>query len=464
MASLIDITSYTTEQINKLTTLLTLTPKDKRGEEMKKWKFSKPKFGTTVKENIPMFKIDITPEKRFLRVPFRFGCALNGGNLVNRDREYPKIPEMNFAQGLLEHQVSIIQEAYMQLYNYGTTSLNIYTGGGKTYMSAYLMSQIKCITCVFISIQTLVKSWETTFTNSFPELKDRIWIVGDKHIPENPAIIICMDQRATQIPEHLRRRIGCMIVDEAHLFCTISKVDTLLFLEPKYIIINTATLDRNDGMEIMMHSIVGTHKVERKSSKTFKLYKVMTDIKVPEEKNKSDVLDYSKFVNSQAEIAERNLMALNIIIGNPGHKFMIFTKTKKHVDNIAALCAHNGIDYDTLYGSKNKFEDKNVLIFSISKTGTGFDLPTVLGEAFSGVKPDALILMTTIKEAGLMKQVLGRVLRHETPSFIYLIDSNKTCKSHYRENEEVFLESNGDITQIYYDPTVLGGGVKLDSL
>jgi superfamily II DNA or RNA helicase len=143
---------------------------------------------------------------------------------------------------------------------------------------------------------------------------------------------------------------------------------------------------------------------------------------------------------------------------------MIFTKTKKHVDNVAALCAHNGIDYDTLYGSKNKFDDKNVLIFSISKTGTGFDLPTVLGEAFSGVKPDALILMTTIKEAGLMKQVLGRVLRHDKPSFIYLIDSNKTCKSHYRENEEVFLESNGDITQIYYDPTVLGGGVKLDSL
>lgn len=460
MASLINITKHTDEQVNNIIKLLTLVPMDKEAEEKKKWKFAKKGFQTK-KEVIPMFQYDYIEGNRFLRVPFRVACALNEGKLVNRDREYPKV-EYKFAGNLLEHQVSIVQEAYTQMYNYGTTSLNIYTGGGKTYMSAFLLAQTQCIACVFLNLQTLIKSWENTFLAAFPDLKDRIWIVGEKYVPENPAIIICMDQRATQIPDHLRRKIGCMIIDEAHLFCTISKVPTLLYLEPKYIICNTATLNRNDGMEVMMHSIVGTHGVTRASVKPFKLFKVKTNIHIPEEMGKNG-LEYSKFVNEQADCMERNLIAMNIIHGNPGHKFMIFTKTKKHVDNIATLCQHYGIEYDTLYGTKKKFEDKNVLLFSIGKTGTGFDLSAALGEAFSGVTPDTLILMTTIKAEPKMKQVLGRVLRSATPRFVYLIDRNEVTKSHFRKTKQMFLESMAEIVEVDYNPVIPGGGVVLKS-
>lgn len=461
MSALIPLSSYTKEQFTQIIKLLTLIPIDKDAEKRKKFKFGGKQIPTAPKENIRMYRIEYKDGQPFIRAPFRFASGILN-TIVNRDREYPRV-EYNFTGNLREHQVSIIQEAYMQLYSYGTTSLNVYTGCGKTVMSSFLAGQVGLISCVLINLQSLIASWYNTFTTHFPELKDRIWIVGETPLPANVALIICMEGRLSQIDEELRKSIGCMIVDEAHLFCTPSKVDALLTLEPKYIICCTATLDRNDGMEVMMHSIVGTHGVERFSEKPFKLFKVNTNIKIEEEAGMYG-LNYSALVNEQANCVERNLMALNIINGNPGHKFMVFCKTKEHVDNIAQLCKHYSIDYDVLYGSKKKFEEKRVMIFSISKAGTGFDMSAYIGEMFSGVNPDTLIMMGTMKAEAKLKQVLGRVLRHPQPSFVYLIDKNAVEKRHFTETKEMFTSMKGEIIEVDYDGSVAGGGVRLDPI
>jgi superfamily II DNA or RNA helicase len=458
MATLIPIDAYSESQFKEICKLLTLVPTSKEFESKKKYMFGKSKIPQKKMEHIPMFMVDYIDGKAYLRIPFRFGCGLLG-KLVNRDREYTKI-DYNFSITLRDYQNSIVQEAYMQLYSYGTTTLNIFTGGGKTIMSAFLLAQTKCMACVIINLQTLIASWYNTFVMCFPELKDRIWVVGEGKMPENVAILICMDGRVEKIPEHIKKNIGCMIADEAHLLTTISKVSALLFLEPKYVIMNSATLDRDDGMEVMIHSIAGTHCVERMSEKPFKLYKVNTGIKIPEETGQFGV-NYGALVNTQADCMERNVMAINIIAGNPGRKFFIYCKTKKHVDNLSSLCKHYGMDHDTLYGSKKKFEDKNILIFSVSKTGTGFDLSAALGEAFSGKNPDVLILMTSIKSIPKLKQVLGRVLRSSSPHFVYLIDSNRIFKNHYSQTKEMFIKSKGVIREIDYNPEISGGGVVI---
>lgn len=459
MATLIPIDAYSEAQFKEICKLLTLVPESKEQKAKAKWSFGKSKIPVQQKQHIPMFMVDYIDGKAYLRVPFRFGCGFLG-KLVNRDREYPKI-EYNFAGTLRDYQIEIVQEAYMQLYNYGTTTLNVFTGAGKTYMSAWLLTQTKCIACVLINLQTLINSWYNTFCSSFPDMKERIWIVGEGPIPENVAIMICMDGRIDKIPEDLKRKVGTLLVDEIHLLTTASKVKALLSLEPKYVIANSATIERDDGMETMVYTIVGAHSVVRMSQKPFKFYKVNTGIRIPEEMTNQGVLNYSAFINDQADCMERNIMAINIIAGNPGRKFFIYCKTKKHVDNLAELCKHYGIEYDTLYGNKKKFEDKNVLIFSVSKTGTGFDLSAALGDAFSGKNPDVLILMTTIKSIPKLKQVLGRVLRSDKPHFVMLIDSNNVQKKHYRETKQMFIDSKGVIKEIDYDPTIRGGGVVI---
>jgi superfamily II DNA or RNA helicase len=459
MATLLAIDDYSEAQFKEICKLLTLVPESKEAKAKAKWNFGKSKIPTKAQEHIPMFMVDYIDGKAYLRVPFRFGCGFLG-KLVNRDRDFPKV-EYNFAGTLREHQVEIVQEAYTQLYHYGTTTLNVYTGCGKTYMSAWLLTQTKCIACVLINLQTLISSWYNTFCSSFPDLKERIWIVGEGPIPENVAMMICMDGRMDKIPEDLKRKVGTFIIDEVHLLSTLSKVKPLLSLEPKYIIANSATIERDNGMEVMIYSIVGNHSVVRLSQKPFKFYKVNTGIRISEELGAQGILNYSAFVNEQADSIERNIMAINIIAGNPGRKFFLYCKTKKHVDNLAELCRHYGIDYDTLYGNKKKFEDKNVLIFSVSKTGTGFDLSAALGDAFSGKNPDVLILMTTIKSVPKLKQVLGRVLRSDNPHFVLLVDSNNVCKKHYRETKQVFTDSKGTLKEIDYDSTIRGGGVVI---
>lgn len=458
MATLIPIDNYSEAQFKEITKMLTLVPASKELEARKKWNFGKNKIPEKKEAHVPMFMVDYIEGRAYLRVPFRFGCGLLN-KLVNRETEYPRI-EYNFSIQLRDYQVSIVQEAYMQLYSYGTTTLNVFTGAGKTIMSAYLLSQTRYIACVLINLQTLIPSWYNTFTMCFPDMKDRIWIVGEGPIPDNVCIMICMDGRIDKIPEEIKRKVGTFIVDEAHLLTTISKVPALLAFEPKYIIMNSATLERDNGMEIMIHSIAGTHGVVRMSQKPFKLYKVNTGIKIPEEIGQFGV-NYGALVNDQAETMERNVMAINIIAGNPGRKFFIYCKTKKHVELLAQLCNYYGMDNDTLYGSKKKFQDKNILIFSVSKTGTGFDLSAALGEAFSGVQPDVLILMTSIKSIPKLKQVLGRVLRSDSPHFVYLVDTNRIFKNHYNQTKEMFVKSCAKITEIDYNPDIRGGGVVI---
>jgi len=263
-----------------------------------------------------------------------------------------------------------------------------------------------------------------------------------------------------KIPDELKRKVGTLCVDEMHLLLVPSKVPALLALEPKYIILNSATLERDNGMEVMAYSIAGAHSVHRMSQKPFKFYKINTGIKIPEEMGQFG-LNFGAFVNEQADCMERNIMAINIIAGNPGRKFFLYCKTKKHVDNLSYLCKHYGIDHDTLYGSKKKFEDKNVLIFSVSKTGTGFDLSAALGDAFSGKNPDVLILMTSIKSIPKLKQVLGRVLRSDSPHFLQFCDRNSICTRHYRETKQMLIDSKGVIQEIDYNPTIRGGGVVI---
>jgi superfamily II DNA or RNA helicase len=459
MATLLSISEYGETKLKEICKLLTLIPVDKEAEDKKKYMFGKSKIPEKKIEHIPMFMVDYIDGKSYLRIPFRFGCGLLG-KLVNRDREYPKI-DYNFSATLRDYQISVVQEAYSQLYSYGTTTLALPTGFGKSIISTYLASLVKCKICVIISLQTLIPSWYSTFLSCFPDKKDKIWVVGEGKMPSDACIFICMDQRVEKIPE--KETIGCVLYDEIHLLSTQSRCPMFLGLQPKYIIACSATPEKVDGTHIIAQTVVGTHLVERLSEKPFKYYRVNTHIKIPEQMGSQGMLNFSALVNDQADCMERNIMAINIIAGNlEKHKFFVFTKTKAHCENIAKLCSHYGLEHDTLYGTKKKFEDKKILIASQQKAGVGFDYQNFLGEAFTGEQPDVLILMTSIKSISKLKQILGRVLRSSNPIFIFLCDNNQVFKKHYRETKQMFIDAKATIKEVDYDSTVRGGGVNLE--
>ena len=457
MSVVVPISSLTNEQIKDIDNILSFAEEDKE-EEKQKWnKFAK-KIPKKNKEIVKMYQVDIIQDKTYLRLPFRFACGFFG-RMMNRDRVYPEV-DFKFAIPLRPHQIPVVQEAYAQMYTYGTTQLSIPTGFGKSFMSVYLAGATRTVTAVVITIQALTDSWLTTFQTAFPDLKDRIWVVGEEKMPDNPAMIIFMYGRYEKIPEHIRKQIGCLIIDESHLHCTISRVPALLALEPKYVIGLSATPERDDGMERMIYSITGTHMVERLSENDYKIIKLKTDIKIPEERTMYGV-NYAKLVNDQAEIMERNIIPVNIVNSFPTRKFMILTKTKEHVEALEKLFEYYKIPCDSLYGSKKKYTETRVLIGTISKISTGFDESTKV-DNFSGVKIDTLILMTTLKKPTVLKQAFGRVVgRAENPRIVYLVDNNAVCKRHFNECKDLAERTKGEIVEFDYDSTIAGGGIVL---
>jgi superfamily II DNA or RNA helicase len=463
MSTLLPISSLHESKFKELETLLSIVPVDKEEEERKKWnKMASSKIPSKAKEIIPMFQIDYLGGAPYIRLPFRFASAYLG-KMANREPEqakkYSRV-EYDFKAELRPNQIPVAEEAFKQMASTGTTTLCLPTGFGKTLLSLYLAGLTKGIIAVNITIQALTESWLSTFLKCYPSMKDRIWVVGENEMPPDPAFILFMYTRYEKIPIELRNKISCLVIDEAHLHCTIGKVPALLSINPRYVIACTATLERNDGLESMMHTVVGTHNIERLSENPFKMVKLLTGLKLEEEQGMFG-LNYSKFVNEQADCMERNIMAVNIVNGNKHRKFMILTKTKEHVTNLEKLFKHYGLPCTTYFGSKKSYKDEKILIGSISKMGTGFDSATA-SDDFDGINANVLILMTTIKKEALMKQVCGRVVgRAENPTVVYMIDNNGTQKRHFNSTKSMIERCKGEIVEIKYDGSVAGGGVVL---
>jgi superfamily II DNA or RNA helicase len=463
MSTLIPIASLSEVQLKQIENMLSIVPIDKEEEERKKWnKMASSKIPSKPKEIIPMFQIDYMDGAPYIRVPFRFGSAFLN-KLANRDPEqaknYTRV-DFDFKAKLRDAQIPVAEEAFKQLVATGCTTLALNTGFGKTLLSLYLAGLTKGIIAVNITIQALTDSWMSTFEKCYPDMKDRIWVVGENEMPKDPAFILFMYTRYEKIPSEIRKKISCLVIDEAHLHCTVGKVPSLLSITPRYVIACTATLERNDGLETMMYTMVGEHNVERISENPFTMIKLKTGIKIEEERGMFG-LNYSKFVNEQADCLERNVMAVNIINGNKHRKYMILTKTKEHVTNLENLFKHYGMPCTTYFGNKKSYKDEKILIGSLGKISCGFDMATS-AEEFDGVNADVLILMTSIKKEPLLKQTIGRVVgRANDPVIVYFCDENATQKKHINVNKAMIEKVKGKIIEIKYDGSISGGGIVL---
>ena len=360
-------------------------------------------------------------------------------DLIPNDQLQHSSMNVQFTGTLRDHQIPIYDEAIDHLQNYGTTTLNLYPGAGKTAISVKIATTLKYLTVVLVTQIILVNQWHQTITKN---TNAKVWLVGEEKQPPTFDVIICLDKRFNVIGDDVKCKIGTMIIDEAHMFCTPSHVPCLLAFQPKFVIALSATLERDDMLHHMIYAICGEHGVYRESSTPFTVIKYHTGITSKSKLNKQGKVDFGQLQSELLMNPQRNQIILNLVNQYSGDKILILTKLVKHV-NVLYNIIKDHATCDFLCGKKTHYTDRRVLIGTTHKIGTGFDQEACI--TFDGIRFNLLILVCSIKKYQMLVQNVGRVLRCDTPTIIHFVDDHFVSQNHWKFCEKWYTKRHAII-------------------
>lgn len=404
----------------------------------------KRKYPNVKPKEVQMFQL----KEDNLYLPYMFGCSL----LQTRPNDFlpHKKIDIAFTGSLLDRQLEVVDETLEQLNTYGTTTLSLPPGWGKTAFSTYLSSKLGYTTLVIYHRTILGQQWKSSFSE---RTNAKIWCVEETpHEPEDGYdVILCMDGQIEKLFPHVIKSIGTLITDESHLLATSSRVECLLYTQPRYVIALSATLERQDGMHQMIQSIVGLHKIVKKIHKPFTVHHIHTGI-VPESVyNSRGDLDWSNFIKGVLMNERRNTIILELVKANRDKKILILTTLVEHVMILMKMIEDTGIKCDFMARNKRKYQDSPVLVGSISKISTGFDVASSATN-YDGTPIDYLIFATSFKDENLFTQTVGRVMRATSPHVSYIQDNHPILKKHWKMAEKFCKETGAVIQDINVSP------------
>ncbi len=435
MSYAIEASQLTNIQISSIKSMLCLVP------EKASTKYDA--YDGKVQQNIIFYVLD---RNNFYHIPFLFSSSLLQV-IPNINNIYPPKP-FSFTGKLRPNQVDIESEAWGQLQKWGTSTLGLYPGFGKTILGAKLSAREALLTCVLVHREILTTQWRKTYEDNTDAVT---WIVGEKlpresTLPHTCSVIICMDTRWHLIPPNMRDKIGFLIIDEAHAFCTPTHVNCLLSFHPKYVLAESASLLRDDGMHSMIHSICGTHGVFREIGKDFLVMKIVTNVTPVRKRNRMGGVDWNALVRNVLNDERRNRIITDLVSANLNRKILILTSQVEHAHHLNNLLLNNRIPCDVLCSTKKSYKDATVLVGTVSKIGTGFDQANFC-PVYDGRPFDLLILVCSIKKYPMLVQNVGRCFRADQPTVMHLVDNDNIFIGHWYKARKWYLMHGGSISE-----------------
>lgn len=438
MAVSIRIKDLDEKQQKEIDKMLTFIPEENKG-----FKFNKNNFYSAPVQGIVKMYYS---QDGAVNLPYRFACAYFK-QIFNRDKIYPSIyqqKEGNFSGKLLDRQKEPFRQALIYIKEYRTVTIALYPGFGKTFIGTMLSWYLNKKTCVLVHRDNVGKQWVKTFRNYFNLPPEEVVFVDNKEINPNFKILVCMDGRVEKIKEEYRRQIGTLIIDEAHCFCSLSKVRPMLSFSPKYTIAETATPTKDNGMHKMIQSICGTHYIRKISNKPYKFYLIQTNLEFDTDEPHNP---FGQLVNEQCRSPVRNQLIIDLLKSNKQYKTIIATSRTEHCKELKSLIEENGLESSELYGNKKNYVPKNILIGTGSKMGVGFDEANFCDD-YDGRPSELLLICYSFASWAPFEQVRGRGMRAENPIVVMFNDKHNISKKHFRQIRKWVKETNGTIIEI----------------
>lgn len=480
MAFPIHLSLLTTEEKIKIVEELTITPKAPQSSNPFLSKAGAPAI--TASSTTPPFKfLKASKEKDELRIPLFYALEMfgkeEGGGVWKKASFESTEPKIE----LKEAQKEIIQEATEHLKEMGCTTIQAQPGAGKTVMAIYLAIKLGLKAVIIVPRDPLVKQWIATVKKLLPssvspaseteEEKEVSHITT--YVPDQPSFekkkfekmtdeemdrfvekvqfLVVLGERGNCLPDRVKEAFGTLIIDEAHMCCVPSWVDTLLNFSPKYTIALSATLERNDEAHRMIHLLAGTHDIFRPPSREYRLVPFQTNIKIEEKTNKiTKKFDYTSFCTDLAQNEDYNESVLRIVETNPERKFIVLSKLVSQVKELQSKLSERGVKSDVMCGSRKSYKDCKVLIGTFSKISVGFDAATFSVE-FDGESPNTLIFCHGVKGWQNYSQSVGRVMRASpgvTPVVVWMLTKNTITTKHLHGLKKYMNETGAKIEKV----------------
>ena len=388
----------------------------------------------------------------FVSLPFSW--AQKNFSLKKRKRSQCDATSWRMTASPRDHQNIVMNEALIELNKKGSIIIAAYPGFGKTFTSLALSQKIKLRTVVLTNKVILMNQWKESIKKFTTLNDDDVIIVKPRTKKQKTttratekwkkkihqaSILIVNPLNVPKILPEIFKTVGCLIVDECHQIMSPCFSESLLWIQPRYLIGLSATPYRSDGLNNLLDIYFSSKRIQRNLHKRHIVWKVQTDFVPDITFTRDGRLDWNQILNSQAENEERNLLIIRLVETLHLRKILILTKRIQHAENITNRLHQRGINVDYIYGTKKKWkEDARVLVGTSQKIGVGFDESSL----------DCLILASDVEAYFI--QYLGRVFRKPSiePIIVDIVDNNSVLKKHWKTRQQVYVKHGGSIKSV----------------
>ena len=312
------------------------------------------KYGATIKQNHPK-----------INIKFVFDLYTKETDPKKRGRDQNIVAAQ--AIKILEEKNSVL--------------LACFTGYGKTMMAAYLSAYFGYKTAI-LSHMDVIKEQFIEELERFTGKTAKIQCVkGKDKLDPNADIYIMGVIKASTIPREELKDVGMLIIDEIHLCTTTALTKAALRFTPDKFIGLSATPDRKDGLDALMHLHFGTPNefIVRKETKSFTVIRRWTNIKPNVQYvqvNGHVVLKWTEVISSLNENKTFWEDIVQNILEYKDEKIIVLCERQELAQGVFNMLVEKKESVELLIGTKKKWDkSKRVLIAGQKKGGVGLNDP-----------------------------------------------------------------------------------------
>ena len=428
------------------------------------------KYGKAGESNYPVY----IETKNKIYIPKMFG--INRYGLPKTSKEYDGKEwedDIRFKGTLFSSQQEPVDALLNACNNNGGGILALGTGGGKSIIALYTLSQLKRKTLIVVNKITLMKQWENEIHQFLPHARVGI-IQGQKNVNVSDTdIVIGMLQSLSKIdyPQELFNDISVVVLDEAHNVCSKSFSKIFFKICSKYTIGLSATPQRSDGCEKLLQwhigDIVYQKASETKGSGLQPIIKSILldssdykEIKVTNQYTNEEQIQFTSMLSDLVAMPKRNKLILEIVkelITVQKRKVLLLTDRRSHVTELKGA-----LDKDLSVTFTYGLFIGSMKIADLEKSKS-CDLILATYKAFSeGVSEaslNTLVLVTpkkfighlqktkkldSKKDSGQLNQIVGRIFRKThtelNPTIIDLQDNFSVYRNQSKQRSVFYKQ------------------------